>query len=367
LHAYRSYGHEGGADHAYVDYRELLDKEKDLDAVIVATPDFRHAEHAIAAMEKGLHVYCEKEMSNSLEKARQMVETARRTGKHLQIGHQRRSNPKYRFCYDDLIERTKILGRVTTASGQWNRSRRACEDLGWPKGSEMDTATLKDYGFESMSQFRNWRWYKGLGGGPIVDLGSHQIDIFTWFLQCQPQAVMASGGVDYWTNHDWYDNVVAIFEYPTEQGVVRATYKTGTTNSSGGYFEEFNGDQASLQISESGRAAVYRESWLPEEQWYPYENERLIKRTAGLAQPQDKASVLDVRATPTPPKYDLLVEMNKPFHQPHLENFFETIRGNAILNCPGEVGYETAVAVLKVNEAIASGQRLTFKPEDFVV
>ena len=59
--------------------------------------------------------------------------------------------------------------------------------------------------------------------------------------------------------------------------------------------------------------------------------------------------------------------MNKPFHQPHLENFFEAIRGNETLNCPAEIGYETAVTVLKVNEAIEAGRKLEFKPEDFVV
>jgi hypothetical protein len=59
--------------------------------------------------------------------------------------------------------------------------------------------------------------------------------------------------------------------------------------------------------------------------------------------------------------------MNKPYHQPHLENFFDTIRGKATLNCPAEVGYATAVAVLKVNEAIEAGRKLEFEPDEFVV
>ena len=64
-----------------------------------------------------------------------------------------------------------------------------------------------------MHQFRNWRWYKGLGGGPIVDLGSHQIDIFSWFLEADPKSVMASGGTDYYDKktHEWYDNGLAIY------------------------------------------------------------------------------------------------------------------------------------------------------------
>jgi predicted dehydrogenase len=361
--AYRKYGHVGDPKHAYVDYEEMLDKE-DLDAVIVATPDFWHAEHAIAAMNRGLHVYSEKEMSNSLERARQMVLTAREKGKLLQIGHQRRSNPKYRFCYDNIVK-NGICGEFTTVTGQWNRSRSACEDLGCPPGQELDQATLSKYGFKDMPQFRNWRWYKGLGGGPIVDLGSHQIDIYTWFLECQPKSVMASGGVDYWTDHEWYDNVIAIFEYETKDGLVRATYRTGTTNSSNGYFEMFMGDEGTLDISEGPRGAVFKEGWVDEKKWYPWENARLIKRAVTAAPAEEAKSVLDVRSSPKPPKYDLLVEMNKPFHQPHLENFFNSIRGTDTLNCPGEIGYETAVAVLKVNEAVAAGKKLEFKPEDF--
>ncbi|MHC4521134.1 MAG: Gfo/Idh/MocA family protein, partial [Planctomycetota bacterium] len=61
----------------YEDYREMLDKEKDLHAVIVASPDCWHADHTVAGLDAGLHVYCEKEMSNTLAGARRMVEAAR--------------------------------------------------------------------------------------------------------------------------------------------------------------------------------------------------------------------------------------------------------------------------------------------------
>ena len=356
-------GHE---NNAYVDYREMLDKEKDLDAVIIATPDFWHAEHAAACLKAGLHVYCEKEMSNTLDGARKIVRAVKESGKLLQIGHQRRSNPRYIYCYEKLIKDAKLLGRITTINGQWNRSKAACEELGWAKGSEIEPATLTKYGFESMIQFRNWRWYKGLGGGPIVDLGSHQIDIYNWFLEAQPKSVMASGGIDYWEQNQWYDNVIAVYEYETEKGVVRATYQTLTTNSNGGYFEQFMGDEGTLDISEpTNRGGIYREFWVPEKKWYEWEQKRYIKRAEGLDQAQVSKSVLAVRSTPMPPKYNILVEMNQPFHQPHLVNFFESIRGNATLNCPAEIGYETAVTVLKVNEAVKAGRRLEFKPEDF--
>ena len=341
----KKYDHEVNR---YDDYREMLAAEKDLDAVIIATPDFWHAEHTVACLEAGINVYCEKEMSNTLAGARRMVKAARRTGKLLQIGHQRRSNPRYIHCFDKLIKETGLLGRITSTNGQWNRAVQP--DLGWPPKYAIDPAKLKQYGFDSMHQFRNWRWFKGLGGGPIVDLGSHQIDIFNWFLEAQPKSVIASGGTDYYDKqtHEWYDTVLAIYEFETGTGTVRASYQTLTTNSSEGYFENFLGDQGTLHISESAnRGGVYREPSAPEwDKWvsagYLGTPEKATQQAAGDA-------VLDVRETIGPDKHDIPLAFTDPYHMPHLKNFFNSIRGTETLNCPPDIGYETAVTVLKVN------------------
>ena len=357
----KRYGYE---HNTYVDYKEMLDKEKDLDAVIIATPDFWHADHAVACLKAGLHVYCEKEMSNTLEGARRMMQRAAETGKLLQIGHQRRSNPRYIHCYEKLIKGARLLGRITTVNGQWNRSKAACEDLGWPKKYPVEQATLKKYGFKSMQQFRNWRWYKGLGGGPIVDLGSHQIDIYSWFLEANPKSVMASGGIDYWKGHEWYDTVMVIYEYETKEGPVRAFYQTITTNSSQGYYESFMGDEGTLSISEaSARGSVYREPAAPD--WDKWVKMGYLGEPPKQEEGADTDAVLDVRETVPVAEYKIPVTMDKPYHQPHLENFFDAVRGKAKLSCPAEVGYETAVTVLKVNEAVEARRLLNFKPEEF--
>jgi len=356
---------------AYVDYKEMLDKEKGkIDAVIIATPDFWHAEQTIASLEAGLHVYCEKEMSNELAKARQMVEAQKRTGKLLQIGHQRRSNPRYIHCYEKLLKEAKILGRITTVNGQWNRG--AQDPLGWPPKMPIDEATLNKFGFTSMDQFRNWRWYKKLGGGPIVDLGSHQIDIYAWFLGTTPKGVMASGGTDYYDKktHEWYDSVLTIFDFETREGIVRAFYQVLTTNSNQGYFESFMGDQGTLSISESAaRGSLYREQGAGVPDWDKWVKLGLIKEPKKEEpKKESETAVLDVRETLAPAAYEIPVTMEgKPYHQPHLENFFDAIRGKAKLTCPAEVGFETAVMVLKVNEAVEAARRLEFKPEEFKV
>jgi predicted dehydrogenase len=357
----QKYGHE---PNAYRDYRDMLAKEKSLDAVLIATPDFWHAPHAEGCLASGLNVYCEKEMSNTLEGCRRIVHAAEKSNKLVQIGHQRRSNPRYLHCYDVLLQEAHLLGRITTINGQWNRSVQP--DLGWPEKYTIPQSVLRVYGYQSMHQFRNWRWYRNLGGGPIVDLGSHQIDIYNWFLNAPPVSIFASGGIDYYPkrDHEWYDNVLAIYEYQTEDGMVRAYYQTITTNSNLGYFECFMGDEGTMQISESsGRGALYREQNAPSwDKWIEMgyltaPREQVEKPAAG--------AVIDVRETVAPPKHELPVVFTDPYHKPHLENFFNAIRGKEKLNCPVTVGYETAVTVLKVNEAVAAARKLKYIPEEF--
>jgi predicted dehydrogenase len=348
----------------YEDYRELLAKEKGLTAAVVATPDWMHAEHANACMNAGLHVYCEKEMSNTLEKARTMVETARRTGRFLQIGHQRRSNPRYIHAIDKVMRQRKVLGRVNLAYAQWNRSK--ADMLGWPKTYPIDTAKLQAYGYSNMEEFRNWRWYKRFGGGPIVDLGSHQIDLFSWVFGSNPSSVLASGGVDYYKNREWYDNVMAIFEYPTPEGTARAMYQVQTTTKNGGFYEVFMGDDGAMQISEVAQRGNWamREAHAPE--WDSLVKDGLLlSEAAPLQKVETKNVFVDVRVTAEAGRWPLPVDLAKPAHQPHLENFFDTVRGNGKLNCPAELAYESAVAVIKVNEAVRNRQPYQFTPAMF--
>src|ERR1044071_7728076 len=137
----------------FEDYKEMLASVPEIDAAVIATPDFMHAEHTIAALKAGKHVYCEKLMSNTVEGARSMARTAKETGKLLQIGHQRRSNPRYLHARNHVIREAKLLGRMTNVSGGWNRA--VAEDLGFPEGQEIPEATLRRYGYANMHEVRD--------------------------------------------------------------------------------------------------------------------------------------------------------------------------------------------------------------------
>ena len=360
---------------AYADLERMLDKEKDLDAVIVATPDCWHARHTIACLDAGLHVYCETPMANTVEGARSMARTARRTGKLLQIGHQRRSNPRYIYCREKVFTEMRLLGQVIAADGQWDRAKQP--PLGWPRNCPVDDRTLQKYGYASMHQFRNWRWYRELGGGPVVDLGSRQIDVYNWFLGTRPRSVQASGRSGYYRKEgfEWPDTVMVIYEYDTPQGPVNASYRVLSANSSFRYFEVFMGDQGTLAISEDSLLGdAFPEPQIDSGLWAKWVEKGYLKSPHELSAFEKELAlpvyVVIVGESPPPskePPYKLPVKLNKPPHQPHLENFFDAIRGRAKLSCPAEVGYETAVTVLKINDAIEAGGKVEFKPADFVV
>ena len=346
---------------SYENYEDLLAKEKDLQAVVVATPDFWHAPITNTCLKAGLHVYCEKMMSNTIDGARSMVQTMRDTGKLLQIGHQRRSNPRYIFALNRLVREAQLCGRLTAAQAQWNRA--VTEDFGWPKKAAMPPGQLAKYGYKDMHQFRNWRWFKGLGGGPLSDLGAHQIDIFNWWLGQPAATVMASGGIDYYKTHEWYDNAMVIYEYPFPEGTIRAFYQVQTTTSAGGgYWEYFMGDEGAIKMSEDPKlTSIFREARA--KPWDDLISKNYIRAKAAPAAPSD-ADKVDVRETAQLAEYELGISFNKPPHMPHLENFFNSVLGKAKLNCPADEAFASEYVIHKANEAIPLQKMIAIAPEE---
>ncbi len=347
----------------YEDIDEMLATEKGLDAAIVATPDFWHSPHTVKCLEAGLHVYCEKMMAHTIDAAREMVHAMERTGKLCQIGHQRRSNPRYRYTLEQLIHGKKICGQIVNANAQWNRSLGASEDIGGKDISAriiVPEDVLNRYGFRDMHQYLNWRNYRDLAGGPISDLGAHQIDIFNWFLGTAPKRVYASGGNSYFKNREHFDNVMCIFDYDTPQGEVRAFYQVLTTTSYGaGFYESFMGTEASIKISEIAHSSIiYREDGAPS--WDHLVEKGYLSRKAVPAPPPPSADAVASYESAAPEAFDLPGGFNKRAHQPHLENFFDAVRGKATLNCDARHAFESEAPIFWVNPSALSKQPIEF-------
>jgi len=351
---------------AYTELEVMLRAEKELDAVLIATPDFVHARQTVACLEAGVAVYCEAPMANDLEGARAMVRAARATGRPLQIGYQRRSNPRYRHCLDPLLASVRLVGTLTAVNGQTNHGPEP--DLGWSRRRALDEETLKELGYPSMHAFKNWRWYRALGGGPLLDYGAHQLDVLNWFLGGPPKTVSARGGTHAHdpATHEWHDTVMAVLEYADGDRTVAGAYQLLTSNGYRGKREIFLGDQGSIELSEApSGTAVYRDPKTPD--WDRWVELGLLK-TEGAPPPTPvEEGVIRAKQTQPPARYELPVEMQDPYATPHLANFFDSVQGKGQLDCPAESAYVTQVTALKVYEAISRGCTVELSPGDFRV
>ena len=358
---------QGHTPKGYADIDEMLATEKGLDAVIVATPDFWHSPHTVKCLEAGLNVYCEKMMAHTIEAARDMVRAMEKSGKLCQIGHQRRSNPRYRYTLDKLINQHKICGQIVNINSQWNRAVNSSQDIAFNKKLTIDPAVLNKYGFADMNQFMNWRTFRSLSGGPISDLGAHQIDIFGWFLGVPPKSVFASGGNDYFKEREHFDNMMCIFEYDTPQGGVRAFYQVLTTTSAGGgFWESFMGTEGTIKISEiAANSAIYREDSAPS--WDELVSRGLLKKSVAAPKPAPSADAVASYESAAPEAFELPGGFGKPAHQPHLENFFAAVRGKAKLNCDARHAFESEAPIYWVNPSALSRKPIEFTAEHLSV
>lgn len=150
-------------------WRELVEM-KDLDVVDVATPNKWHAPMAIAALEAGKHVLCEKPMATNAADAARMLQAARKSGKTLMVNQHLRFSPTLRSLR--RLAKDGGLGEVYHAHARWNRRR------GVPNSRTFTSLDLA-------------------GGGPILDLGVHMLDLALWFMEFPtPTSVFARCGVD---------------------------------------------------------------------------------------------------------------------------------------------------------------------------
>lgn len=385
--ARRNFDPNGNAGtQTFLHFDEMLDKAgNDIDAVIIATPCWMHAPQTRKALEAGKHVYCEKMMSNALEPAQDMVRAQRLTGKLLQIGHQRRSNPNYLHLRDKIIRERKLLGRMTHLYGQWHRSVKMPL---LPKILPKEEPAILAAGYANNFEYANWRWFKKYGGGPLSDLGGHQIDVFNMLLGVPPHSVIAAGGTDFYRDFEYepgkklgyeqLDNAMVVYEYDVpSHGIVRAHYQVLTTSGYGGYHEKVFGTEGSALISEQGNwdgfvTEIWRERDTTSEKedvWHKAKQDGLLAdSTRPERQPDPWLNNVPRPAFDFPPLPREIAE--KPPHQHHLENFFDTIRRNgkqSDLTCPVEEAWKTCRAVLAVNDAVREQKRIELKLEDYAV
>lgn len=179
------------------DMRHLFDS-KDVDAVVVATPDHWHAPATILACDAGKDVYVEKPASHNIREGRLMIDAARRNGRIVQVGTQSRSRPSSRKAIE--IARSGALGEILMAKA-WNVQLR--DDIGHrpntpvPKGVDYDTwlGPAPWIPFNENRFHYKWHWHWHFGTGDAGNDGAHQIDIARWAVGVDyPESASGMGG-----------------------------------------------------------------------------------------------------------------------------------------------------------------------------
>ena len=259
---------------AYYDYREMLEKEE-LDAVIIATPLHTHYRLAMDCLDAGKYVFCEKTMTQTIEDSRDIVKKCHETGKFVQVGHQRRYNPKYNVGMN-IAHKHRMLGRINHITTQWHRNHYWRRDTSvYQPLTDQEVALAKELaGVDDIEHLLNWRMYDATSGGLFTELATHQCDIANWFMMAVPVSVYATGGLDYWRDgRDVDDNIAITYEYeksPSDDGfltvekrsilqkmarinksyTVRYMHSNILANAKRGASELIQGDYGTLELTE---------------------------------------------------------------------------------------------------------------------
>jgi len=182
----------------YGDYRDLLNN-KDIDAVIIGTPDHWHCKIMVDAVKAGKHVYVEKPVANSIAECNLMTAAQEKTGKIVQAGQWQRSGPHYKKAFE--IVRSGVLGKIRLvkvwAYQGWMKPIPVVADSAPPAGVDYDfwLGPALKRNFNANRFHFNFRWFWDYAGGLMTDWGVHEIDIALHAMQVTaPISVMATGG-----------------------------------------------------------------------------------------------------------------------------------------------------------------------------
>jgi predicted dehydrogenase len=175
---------------AYNDFRELLGR-KDIDAVVIATPDHWHTIPAIEACKAGKDVYCEKPLTLTILEAKLLIEAVRKYNRVFQVGSQQRSDKEFRLACE--LVRSGRIGKLKTVKVDVGGPSKPCDlpeealepGLDWdrwlgPAPKRPYNSVLSPRGVHT--NFPNWRLYREYSGGMMTDWGAHHFDIAQWGL-----------------------------------------------------------------------------------------------------------------------------------------------------------------------------------------
>lgn len=353
------------------DYREILNR-KDVDAVIIATPDHWHKKITIEALKAGKAVYCEKPMVQNFTEGHEIIKVQKQTGMVCQIGSQGMSslgNEKAKQLYEDgAIGEMVMLDMFNdrySSEGAWQYPI--------PPDANPDTVDFDTFlgrapkvAYDPVKFFR-WRNYRDYGTGVAGDLFVHAFSTLNYILSSNgPTRAQSTGGLRYWKDgRDVPDVTLTFYDYPEAKthAAFNASFRVNFIAGSGGGggFRLVGTEGEMIVNSNSVKLTRSKLSMVPGDYSmiaYTEETQKKIKEEYAGKNLESRKSALNIGET----NYEAPSDY-KGSHYDHFYNFFQGIRGkNKIVEDP-TFGLRAAGAALLANESYYQGKAVKWDPE----
>ncbi|WP_276091505.1 Gfo/Idh/MocA family oxidoreductase [Pedobacter sp. JY14-1] len=327
---------------------------KDIDAVIISSPDFAHALHTAEAVNNKCDVYCEKPFAETMADARMALKAVKASKQIVQIGSQRRSGDNYHAA-EKFIKDGKF-GNITMVELSWNvnqpgRWRRPAlveklkqQDTDWKRF--LLNRPFEEWDPRKYLEFRLfWPFSSGMPGQWM----SHQIDTVHWFTGLKhPRSVVANGGIYQWKDgrRNW-DTTTAVFDYGKENDPSNGFQVVFTSRM-------HNGDEnpAEIYYSNGGELNLITNTVSPR---------------GGLTAGAAKAMNMQPNLLPELKLTDLVEKVaasantgGDKLTSAHMRNWMECVRSRKETHAPVEAGYYHSIANIMTNASVRTGQKATF-------
>ena len=347
------------------DYNEILAR-KDIDAVIIGTPDHWHKQASVDAMKAGKDVYCEKPMIHLYADGPEMIETARKTNRIIQVGSQRVSSIVYAKAKELLA--SGAIGQLNMVTARWDRNSAmgawsytvppdaSTETCDWPRF--LGTAPKIPFNSEHFFQWRKWKAY---GSGVAGDLFVHLFS-GTHFITGThgPTRAMATGGLRFWKDgRDVPDVMLGLFDYREGFNLsLRVNFVDGGEESEGLIF---TGSEGTMEIA-GNTVSVTR---VPREKEPGYTigtfTEAMQKRI--LADYRQKYPLTHPEGAPLVGYEKYVAPEGYSDSYDHFKNFFASVRTRQPVVEDAVFGYRAAGAALLSNLSMERGSVVHWDPE----
>ena len=321
------------------DIRKILES-KDVDAVVIATPDHWHAPAALMAMQAGKDVYLEKPCSYAPAEGELLIRAADRYGRIIQMGNQRRSWPNVREGIEALKE--SVVGNVYFGKCWYTNNRKSIgtgKETAVPGRLDWDLwqGPAPRVAYQDNVVHYNWHWFWRWGTGESLNNGTHMIDILRWGMEVDYPTRVCSVGGRYFARDDWEtpDTQVISIEFGDKLSMTwEGRSCNGRTVEGVSVGSIFYGETGSLLIMGNDGYRIFDQ------------NNKVVRE-------QNSPVAIDPRNLMNPAEsLDAL----------HINNFFDGIRKGTILNADIVSGHKSTLLMQLGNISLRTGRTLQIDP-----